>query len=67
MITLKDLTEQREQIQQDLVCVLDGYPADEINRVCEIVCDRFLILAEKLEPEQATRAFRPLWPPLWKD
>ena len=33
--------ECKEQIQQDLMCVLDGMGDDVLDRVCEIVVENF--------------------------
>ena len=52
MITLKDLEDQRELIQDDLITVLhggwDGMGNEFIDKVCQLVVDRFAILIEKL-------------------
>lgn len=48
MLTKQDLDEQREQIQEDLACVLDGIDDEFMTRVCQVIVDRFKILEEKL-------------------
>lgn len=48
MLTDNDLLEQREQIQQDLICILDGLDQSMLDNVCQVVVDRFAILLEKL-------------------
>ena len=39
-ITKQDLEEQREQIQNDLQCVLDGLDEELIDAVCQVIVDR---------------------------
>jgi len=48
-MTKKDLIEQREAIQDDLISALDGLDQEFIDRVCNIIVDRFNILINKLE------------------
>lgn len=48
IITEKDLLDQRELIQNDLECVLDGFDDDIAARVCQVIVDRFDILLDKL-------------------
>jgi hypothetical protein len=47
MLTKKDIEDQRELIQNDLACILDGLDLDVLNRVCQVVVDRMEILIEK--------------------
>lgn len=48
MINEIDLVEQREQIQEDLLCILDGYDDNEMmSNVCDVIADRFEILINK--------------------
>ena len=37
----KNIAECKEQIQQDLMCFLDGLGDDVLDRVCEIVIENF--------------------------
>jgi len=50
MITKQDLLEAREQIQEDLMCLLDGWGEQTISDSCQIVVDNFKTLLVKLEP-----------------
>ena len=50
-ITKKDLEEQREQIQEDLHCVLDGAPEELMTDVCQVIVDRMNVLIAKLDKE----------------
>lgn len=43
----QNLIEQREQIQQDIICILDGLEKSYIDNVCQIVVERFQILIDK--------------------
>ena len=45
------LLEQREQIQEDLDCVLDGIDGQVVYNACQVIVDRFKILLDKLEVE----------------
>lgn len=47
MITVKDVKEQRERIQNDLICILDGLDQQFIDNVCQVVVDRMNILIAK--------------------
>ncbi len=42
------LDNQREQIQEDLECVLDGLDNQMMINVCQIIVDRFEILENQL-------------------
>ena len=48
-LTRRDLKEQCEQIQENLVCILDGLDEKVIDAVCQVVVDRFDILAKLSE------------------
>ena len=37
----KNIAEGKEQIQQDLMCFLDGMEDDVLDRVCEIITKNF--------------------------
>lgn len=49
MITKQDLLDQRERIQEDLCCILDGLDNEIIDGVCETVVERFEILLLKFD------------------
>lgn len=49
MITKQDLLNCREQVQQDLLCFLDGMTDDILDGICQIVVDRFNELISKNE------------------
>ena len=48
MIDETDLKNQRESIQEDLRTILDGLDDEVIDRVCQVVVDRFNILLNKV-------------------
>lgn len=48
MLTQNDLDNQREIMQDDLMCMLDGLDDEFLTRVCQLVVDRFEILKNKL-------------------
>ena len=48
-ITKQDLADQRELIQDDLMCILDGLDQQVLDRVCQVIIDRIKILEDKLE------------------
>lgn len=45
----KELQNQQEQIQQDLMCFLDGLENDTITNACQIILERFKPLFATLE------------------
>lgn len=47
MITEQDLLNTREQIQEDIDCVLDGENVDMVNACCQVIIDRFADLILK--------------------
>jgi hypothetical protein len=49
-MTENDLINQRELIQDDLTCLLDGLDEEMIDNVCQVIVDRFQILLDKLNP-----------------
>ena len=49
MIVKQDFLEQREQMQEDLMCVLDGLDNEVIDNACQVVVDRVNILIDKFE------------------
>ena len=48
-LTKQDLLDQQEQMQEDLMCVLDGLEERVITNACQVVVDRVNILIEKFE------------------
>jgi hypothetical protein len=48
LITQKDIEEQREQSQNDILTILDGLEQTYLDKVCDVVVDRFNILLHKL-------------------
>jgi hypothetical protein len=48
MLTKADLEEQREKIQEDIICAMDGLDQTTIDNVCQIVVDRINILIRKV-------------------
>jgi hypothetical protein len=48
-ITKQDLADQRELIQDDLMCILDGLDEEMLDRVCQVIFDRIGILENKLD------------------
>lgn len=49
MITRQDLENQRELLQDDLCCIVDGIDDEITDSICQTVVDRFDILLEKLD------------------
>jgi hypothetical protein len=47
VLTKTDLEEQREKIQEDIICAMDGLDQTTIDNVCQIVVDRINILIGK--------------------
>jgi hypothetical protein len=48
-VTHKDLYEQKEKMQEDLLCILDGLDNDILTNVCQVIVDRMSILAAKID------------------
>jgi hypothetical protein len=46
-ITKHDVKEVGEQIQEDLLCLLDGLPDEAQTKACQIVVDRMKVLVDK--------------------
>lgn len=44
MIEKQQLEDVREQLQEDLQCILDGDDPKKINDACQAVVDRFAVL-----------------------
>lgn len=51
MLTKKDLIKQREQMQNDILCILDGLDQSVLDSVCQVIVDRVGILLNKLQGE----------------
>jgi hypothetical protein len=49
MITQGDLLSLREQLQEDLICLLDRLPDSMQTQACQIVVDRMQPLIEKMQ------------------
>lgn len=52
MITRQDLETVREQIQEDLDCLLDEFPTDLTTKAQQIVCDQFTHLIADHEDQE---------------
>jgi hypothetical protein len=54
MLTKQDLLNQREQIQEDLMSILDGIEDEDriVNNACQMVVLRMNILISKLESKE---------------
>jgi hypothetical protein len=48
-LTELDLLNQREQIQEDIRCLLDGIDEEILDNACQIIVDQFEILIQKLK------------------
>lgn len=48
-ITKQDLENQRELIQDDLTCILDGLDEQVVMNACQVVVDRIRILIDNLD------------------
>jgi len=49
IINRQDLIEQREQAQEDVISILDGLDNEFVDRVCQVIVDRFGILLNKIK------------------
>jgi hypothetical protein len=49
MLTTQDLIDQREQIQEDLSCVLDDVDEEYLNKCCDVIVNRFKVLIVLLQ------------------
>ena len=45
----QNIAECKEQLQEDLMCFLDGMEDDVLDRVCKIVIRNFKSLEQKLD------------------
>ena len=48
MKTKNILFEQREQLQEDLRCILDGLDEEVVDRACQAVVNRYPVSGERL-------------------
>lgn len=48
MIAYRDIVEQREALQNDLLVKLDGLEDKFLDDICNLIIDRFQILLDKL-------------------
>ena len=44
-----EIIKQREQAQEDVRCILDGLEQVYIDRVCQVIVDRFNLILSKGE------------------
>jgi hypothetical protein len=51
MITKQDLLDAREQMQEDLMCLL-GDESDSVCNACQIIVDRMKPLIEAMEEDE---------------
>lgn len=49
MLTKHEIRETSEQIQNDLLCLLDGLPDEVQTHACQIVVDKMKTLTDKVE------------------
>lgn len=49
MLTKQDLLEQREQMQEDARCILDGIEDLFMDNLCQMIVDRMNILINQLD------------------
>jgi len=54
-LSVLDITEQSEQMQQELMCILDGFDDEIVTSACQVIVDRCYILVQKVIAEQARR------------
>jgi len=48
MLSRKDIEEQREQLQEDIRCITEGFDDLLVDNACQAVVDRMNILIAKL-------------------
>jgi hypothetical protein len=48
MLTVHDIKEQREQLQQDVMCILDGYDQTVVDNICQDIVDKCNYMIAKL-------------------
>ena len=49
---IKIVNDQRELIQDDLMCMLDGLDDDFLTSVCQVIVDRMEIIKNAIEEKQ---------------
>ena len=49
MLTEQDFIDQREQMQEDISCILDGMEDEYIDNCCQVIVDRIQILLDKFQ------------------
>jgi len=47
--TVEYIRSQREQIQEDILCILDGLDQERLDNVCQVVVDRFQCILLKMD------------------
>lgn len=52
MITEKDIRDQMELTQDDLMCILDGIEDEIVSHACQVVVERMNILLDKLNNKE---------------
>ena len=61
MITKQDLLNEREQMQEDLMCELDFLPDGQITQVCQVIVNGMNRLIKKMdkanEPNEQVKGF----------
>ena len=57
-LSKRDLENQREQMQCDLQCVLDGIDDDVITNACQVVVDRINSLIDKFDGDDLITLLR---------
>ena len=45
---IKSIDEQKEQSQQDVMCILDGIDNEYLDNVCQVIVDRFNIIKNNI-------------------
>jgi len=45
---IQEVIDQREQIQDDLLCMLDGLDDEFLENVCQMVVDRFKFILDTI-------------------
>jgi hypothetical protein len=52
MVTKQELERLREQLQQDILCILDGIDNDILDDICDCIIERIDVLIEKSIKDQ---------------
>jgi hypothetical protein len=50
-LTVRDIQYQKELMQDDIMCILDGVDDQAITNVCQVIVDRCNILKQKMLEE----------------